>query len=135
MKRAWTGIPNDVLNQIENAYREMAHKARYRPAAPSDGFGNITVADSSLNLLQEMADYAKQWWTEEDSCNFNIGCCDMSTRPATIFAIEAARQMCSGHLGRPTALRLLHLATEQLKSVMEEERGRTTGRRKAGARA
>jgi hypothetical protein len=75
-------------------------EAKYRPAAPSDGFGNITVPIQELDIDAEAAEYAENWWAEEDELMFAVGCCNFSTRPATIYAIEAARLMCGGDLGK-----------------------------------
>jgi hypothetical protein len=107
-----------IENQIENAYREMADKARYRPTAPSDGFGNIIVPDEELNLDAEAKEYAEFWWKEENGCVFNIGCCSFDTRPATIYAIEAARLMCGGSATNRPALLLLKMAVKQLEASM-----------------
>jgi hypothetical protein len=41
-----TGRPlpdRKIFEQIAVAYRLMSERGHYRPAAPSDGFGNITV--------------------------------------------------------------------------------------------
>jgi hypothetical protein len=112
------GLPKIVREQIEATYRTMA-RTGYRPAAPSDGFGNITVPEEELDLDSEATDYAQQWWAAEDDLRFDIGCCNYETRPATIYAIEAARLMCSGNYGDPFALKLLHLAVEELEARPE----------------
>ena len=106
-----------VFEQIATAYKIMAAKARYRPAAPSDGLGNITVPGNELDLSREALQYADDWWGSEDGLDSRIGCCNFETRPATIFAIEAARQMCSGNGGNATALKLLKLAVKELENV------------------
>ena len=108
-------LPADVLKQVEGAYQAMATEARYRPAAASDGFGHITVPEEGLSLKKEATSYAKRWWAEEDSQSFHIGCCNHCTRPATIFVIEAARNLCAGRMGNATALRLLKLAVKDLE--------------------
>ena len=110
-------LPTETRHQIESAYKAMATKAKYRPAAPSDGMGNISVPVEALNLDKEAAEYARDWWKEEDDQTFDIGCCDQVTRPATIFAIEAARNMCAGVGGQETALRLLKMAVKELETV------------------
>jgi hypothetical protein len=115
-----TQISKDIAEQVAGAYKLMAERARYRPAAPSDGMGSITVPPEELNLERESLQYAARWWEEEDNHKFHVGCCNHSTRPATIFAIEAARLMCAGHSANKTALELLQLAVEQLKSVMSK---------------
>lgn len=107
-------ISINVRDQIVAAYGRMADRARYRPAAPSDGLGNILVACAELVLEQEADRYARCWWQQEDDCTFWVGCCDYSTRPATIFALEAARCMCGGEPGNPTARRLLRMALAEL---------------------
>ena len=68
-----------------------------------------------MDLEREARDYARRWWKEEDNLKFFVGCCDFDTRPATIFAIEAARNMCAGVLGSRVALRLLKMAVKQLE--------------------
>jgi hypothetical protein len=112
-------MSKELFEQIASAYREMSSEARYRPAAPSDGFGNITVPAEELNLEKEAAQYAKNWWAEEDNLKFFVGCCDFQTRRATIYAIEASRNMCGGKRGDATALRLLKMAVKELELVME----------------
>jgi hypothetical protein len=112
----------NILEQIHGAYRLMGEKARYRPAAPSDGMGSIVVPESELNLEQECREYAERWWAEEDKHSFFVGCCNFATRPATIFAIEAARCMCGGSDGNRNALKLLELAVKDLQAAMEKDK-------------
>lgn len=114
-----------VADQIAGAYRLMASRCRYRPAAPSDGFGHITVPPNELDLDAECLDYARQWWAEEDDLKFYIGCCNYDTRPATIFAIEAARNLCAGSDGDELARKLLEMALEAMG-----ERGKPGAARK-----
>jgi hypothetical protein len=90
-----------VHQQIASAYQLMAIKVGYRPEPTSQG-------------------YASQWWKEETSQKFNVGCCDMETRRATIYAIEAARLLCAGLAGQDSALALLKLAVKELTTVMAE---------------
>jgi len=105
-----------IVNQIGSAYMDMAKRCHYRPAAPRDGCGNIA---GPTNDEQEITKYAQRWWEEEDSFNFFIGCCNSETREATIFAIEAARQMCSGTSGNETAYQLLTESLHRLRAVIE----------------
>jgi hypothetical protein len=109
-----------ILEQIKSAYREMAAKARYRPAAPSDGFGNITASYAQLNLEEEAQSYAKRWRKETDSCNFFIGKDEGYTRRAMIYSVEAARNMCGGRFGDKVALRLLKMAVAEMERVIEK---------------
>jgi hypothetical protein len=82
--------------QIERAYRRMANEVRYRPTAPSDGMGHITVPEEELDLDAEARAYAENWWSWEDARKFTIGCANYEDRPTMIFALEAARMCCSG---------------------------------------
>lgn len=102
--------------QIEKAYRRMATDARYRPAAPSDGFGNISVPAKDLDLEEEAEAYAAKWIKEEDSAAFHVGVCNYTTRPATIFAIEAARSLCA--TADEGARDLLRMALAELDALL-----------------
>lgn len=48
-----------VQEQIGRAYRQMVRF--YRPAASSDGFGNVTVPVRELDLAAECSGYAATW--------------------------------------------------------------------------
>jgi hypothetical protein len=84
----------------------------YRPVAPSDGFGNITVHRRELDLDAECNDYAAAWWAEETTGSFRIGSPPLEDRPALVYAIEAARNICGMAPG--TARKLLELALLEL---------------------
>jgi hypothetical protein len=108
------------LTRYCEAYVAMATVAKYRPAAPGDGCGGIylskaELADQAL-LEQEAVKYATQFDKEEDTRRFNIGCTDFRTNRATIYTIEAARQLCGGHDGNSTALRLLKMAIKEVQA-------------------
>jgi hypothetical protein len=92
-----SGLTRNVAEQLDRAYRRMAGRARFRPGAPSDGFGNITVPEAELDVDAECRDYAVRWAREEDSLHFFIGCCNFSTREATVYLIEAARALCGAN--------------------------------------
>lgn len=106
-------FPTDCYEQIADTYRRMANEALYRPAAPDDGLGNITVPLESLDLNVEADAYARRWWAQEDECEFRVGCCNYPTRAATIFAVEAARLMCGAN--DAAALRLLRMAVAEVE--------------------
>ncbi len=108
-------IPTGCAEQIEDAYRRMALEVHYRPAAPSDGFGNITIPVDELDLDAEAAQYAHEWWAQEDTGSFTIGCADYPTRKAMIYALEAARLCCAGGNSPEFAERLLRLALQELE--------------------
>jgi hypothetical protein len=101
--------------QIRDTYRRMATEARYRPAAPSDGLGNIAVPAEELDLDAEMDSYAERWTEEEDTARFHVGVCNYPTRPATIFAVEAARSLCG--TADDVAVDLLRLALAELEKA------------------
>jgi hypothetical protein len=105
-------LTRNTAEQLNRAYRQMARRARYRPAAPSDGHGNITVPLAQLDLDAECETYARGWWAEEDSLRFWIGCCNFGTRPATVYLIEAARALCAAD--NRLARDLLRLAIKSL---------------------
>lgn len=108
-------ITKSEYQRIKSAYRTMATVAKYRPAAPSDGLGNITVPEKKLDLEREADRYAAQWWEQENNHKFTVGVCYSDTRPALIYAIEAARELCGGE--NRIAAMLLKLAQSELRIV------------------
>jgi hypothetical protein len=113
-------MSNAMIEQAVNAYLKMDKHAKYRPAAPSDGMGNITVPIENLNLHKEAHTYAERWVEDEDGFNFFIGSGDYQTREALIFTVEAARNLCAGRLGDHVALKLLKLAIKEVEAVIEK---------------
>jgi hypothetical protein len=109
------------------AYLAMAERAKYRPAAPSDGCGHITISAAALaepgRLEREAGQYAAGFLEEEDNRDFRIGCSDYRTNRALVYVIEAARNLCCGHAGNLTAVALLRMAIADVLNV-EHERGR-----------
>jgi hypothetical protein len=80
------------FKQVVDAYRRMATEARYRPAAPSDGMGNMVMPEAELLLDEEAATYARRWLAAEDEDGaFDVGTPDVEARPALVFTVEAAR--------------------------------------------
>lgn len=114
------------MPQIKTAYLLMANEARYRPTAPSDGFGHITVSERELNLEKEQSDYARSWWEQEEKQSFELGCCDFVTRPIVIFAIEAVQNLNAGITGTECGLKLLEMAIQHLKAYMATDTYRST---------
>lgn len=102
------------ITQTENAYRNMAMKAKYRPAAPSDGMGNITASAESLDLDAEAREYAIAWRRDEDDQRYPIGCPCYSDRPALIYIVEAARLLCG--VEHDGAAALLRMALAELEA-------------------
>lgn len=111
-----TQVPQDITEQVADAYRTLA-RLRYRPAAPSDGFGNITVPEHKLNLEREVMGYADHWWEEEEAGKYRIGCPHYSLRPAMILVIEAARLMCGAPKNRQLIKSLLREAVRAVEDA------------------
>jgi len=95
----------------------MATDAKYRPAAPSDGLGHIVADEDELDLDEEATSYAAKWMAEEDTAEFHVGVCNYVTRPATVFAIEAARSMCA--TADEGARDLLRMALAELDALLD----------------
>lgn len=104
-----------IESQISDAYRSMATQARYRPAAPSDGWGNITVPEEALDIYKECASYVQQWMAEEDEHSFQVGCPSFEGRPALIFVVEAARAI--NGVNYELARDLLRMAVAELENL------------------
>jgi hypothetical protein len=78
----------------------MAADARYRPAAPGDGFGHVLLSEAEVGdpvrLEQEAHKYARQFKQDDDRMEHWTGCANYNTNRALVFTIEAARALCSG---------------------------------------
>lgn len=99
--------------QVVHTYARMAREAKYRPAAPGDGLGNITVPVAELDLKQEAEAYAEAWGREEQSMDFFLGCPSFGDRPALVFIVEAARLL--NGVERKGAAHLLRMALAELE--------------------
>jgi uncharacterized protein YozE (UPF0346 family) len=108
------------FKRIAQAYVAMARQAKYRPAAPGDGFGGISLTTAELAdpvlLNAEAQRYAERFIEEEDSHsnNFRIGISNYTTNRALVYAIEAARLLCGG--ADAIAAKLLHMAAVEVES-------------------
>lgn len=98
--------------QVVGAYLLMTRKARYRPAAPSDGLGSITMPEAELIVEDEAATYARRWRRDEDRGTYDIGSPDFDGRIALVLTVEAARLICG--VTYPAAATLLRLAADEL---------------------
>lgn len=109
---------NPRLENLRAAYLAMAEQAKYRPAAPSDGFGHIRLELEELRnperLLAEATKYAIEFSAEEDTDTFWIGVSDFRTAKAFMWAIEAARCLASGDGGNEAAVKLLRMAAKEV---------------------
>jgi hypothetical protein len=106
--------------RVCEAYITMADQARYRPAAPNDGFGNTYLSEQQLAdpgiLEEESGQYALEFLAQENTARFLIGVSNYSTNRALVYVIEVARCLCSGQskLREVVAPRLLALAMQEL---------------------
>lgn len=101
-------LTRDVSAQIADVYKRMADEARYRPGAPSDGFGNIT---GPLDMAREQDTYATQWWADEENMTFFLGCPSYELRKTMILCVEAARACASAQ--QELARKLIELALSE----------------------
>lgn len=111
---------NPKLQRFYEAYLMMAERAHYRPAAPSDGFGNIQLTLEQVRddyrLQREAVAYALEFDKEEDTNSFWIGCSDYKTNRAFVWSIEAARLLASGDTD-DKAIVLLEMALEEVRAA------------------
>jgi hypothetical protein len=123
----WTreDIAQGSLMRFAQAYLMMA-RARYRPAAPSDGFGNIQLTKDECNdqdlLYLEAVRYAAAFKRDEDGMSFDIGCSNFETNRAFMLSIEAARLLAGG--GDEKAVRLLELAINEITDANKRRKKR-----------
>ena len=104
--------------RMAEAYRGMASLG-YRPAAPSDGFGGITVPERELEVAIEGREYGQRFLQEEDEDVYLAGCTDFRSLRAAIWALEAFRLMNAGSFGGETIVpKLLRMAAEEYERAM-----------------
>jgi hypothetical protein len=110
--------------RIAEAYMQMAGEAKYRPAAPSDGMGNIQLTDEELSdgerLEAEAKNYAEAFIAEENHCRFWVGVSNYRTNRGFVYTIEAARLLCGAQPSAVVALRLLRMAAKEVKRAIDE---------------
>jgi predicted GTPase len=85
------------LDEIGAAYRAMA-EAGYRPAASSDGLGNIRMPTPELNMDHEIRSYAERFVKEEDVDRYWAGCTHGEFLEAAVWTLEAFRLMNGGRI-------------------------------------
>ena len=110
------------LERYCEAYLRMAKEAHYRPKAPGDGCGNVSLtakeAADQGRLEGEAIAYAKASDVEEDERTFVIGCSEYQTNRALIFTIEAARALCG--CAPDLAIKLLTMAIDDIKQSRQK---------------
>jgi len=107
-------------SRYREAYLLMAKEARYRPQAPGDGMGHISLTEKQLadpeRLQREATAYALKFNKKENERAFWIGCSDFCTNRAFIWTIEAGRALAGG---KPDlALDLLNMAVKDVKPTV-----------------
>lgn len=96
-------VSPEKMQRIADAYQKMA-ALHYRPAAPSDGFGNITVLEDELDIGKEIHNYTLRFLEEDDRCTYDIGCTDFRFIRSFMWSLEAIRLMCAGDIGSDSAI-------------------------------
>ena len=103
------------FERYRTAYHEMWKRARYRPAAPSDGMGHIMLDKGEIEdqnrLEAEARKYAAGFLKQDDEMEYSMGCPDGRGNRAFCYAIEAARALCGA---------VPALAEDLLKMALEE---------------
>jgi hypothetical protein len=115
------------LQRLAQAYALMASLG-YRPGAPSDGHGNITVPTAELETSIEAREYAQRFVAEENTNHYWAGCTDYRFNRAAVMALEAFRLMNSGPFwrdddedGPELVPALLRLAADEYERALEED--------------
>ena len=83
------------LERFAEAYKMMAELG-YRPAAPSDGYGGITIPSAELEVDIEAREYAEWFAAQEDTGEFPAGFTDYTSNRAAVLAFEAFCLMNAG---------------------------------------
>jgi hypothetical protein len=109
--------------RFTEAYIRMVNIARYRPAAPGDGFGGIYYSKAELEDLQiledEVARYNEEFKKEEQQQCFLIGRSTWETNRALVYIIEAARSINGAN--NEVALKLLKMATDDIEEAEQRK--------------
>jgi hypothetical protein len=104
------------FERYRTAYLEMAKQARYRPAAPSDGCGNIELDEDELRdpdrVQREARQYALAFVAKDDKMEYPMGCPDGRGNRAFCYAIEAATLLCAAE--PVIATKLLQMAVAEI---------------------
>ncbi len=119
------------FGRYREIYLAMARHAGYRPAAPGDGLGGITLTVEELldaDILEAEAQrYAADFVRQDEEMEYPIGCPDFSFNKAFCLAIEAARILCGGPLSDhgfdnvAAARTLLTMAIEEIDTTVSTE--------------
>ena len=108
--------------RFAEAYREMWSKARYRPSAPSDGFGTIMIDDEQLEderiLADEASRYAEDFDKQDDTYEFKIlGCTNGEYNRLIVYFLNAAQLCCGGTDTLPFIKKLAELSIKEIEEI------------------
>jgi hypothetical protein len=102
--------------RFAEAYLQMATIAKYRPAAPGDGLGNLYLSQDELEdkglLMEEAVEYARRFAQEDEDLRFDVGCSKYDGCRALVYIIEAARSICATN--DKLAVKLLKMAIKEI---------------------
>jgi hypothetical protein len=111
-------IAESPIMRFAEAYLMMAD-IKYRPGAPGDGMGHVSLSPDEYKdqdrLQSEAVQYAVKFYQEDNRQEFHTGCTNYTTCGAMVFIIEAARQLCTGDDGNQCAARLLSMAITEIE--------------------
>jgi hypothetical protein len=135
----------DEFSRFRQAYLAMAKQANYRPAAPIDASGKVTLsveelvdperlaydAEAAVSYAaevwagriwrEEAVSYANEFLDEKNTQRFWIrGGSHWDHHRALVYTIEAARQLNSGADGADSAIRLLEMALAEAKDARRQ---------------
>ncbi len=110
----------DRMLRFAHAYLMLA-KERYRPQAPSDGFGHIQLSKSEFmdedRLYREAIEYGIKFLNDDERQEFYVGSTNWETNRASVLVIEAARLLAGGFDNEPFAISLLKRAIKEIEQV------------------
>ena len=117
------------LRQFAKGYRILAELG-YRPAAPSDGHGTITVPLAELDLEAEARAYAQGIEEMDRTGRWVAGRTNARTAPGAVLVLEALRLMNAGLSSAPDSRRarlvpaVLRRAAEEYENAVRAQRRR-----------
>lgn len=115
--------------RLVEAYLEMAKTAKFRPEAPSDGFGNIMLEPEELEdgdiLAAEAERYAKRLIQQENQSKIAIiGCTNGSYNKLFVYLLNAAQMCCGTSDSFPFLKRLVKMSMDEVARI---EKGDSDG--------
>jgi uncharacterized protein (DUF433 family) len=118
-----------TTSRYAQAYTEMAEKTHFRPAAPSDVFGTISLSQEEVSdpdiLAQEARCYAENLAQQEEDGMLTIqGCTNGDTNKLFVFLFNAAQLCCGGCDALPYIKRLIHVAYDEAERIDKERDAR-----------